>query len=209
MSSTASPVNLRLQALQYLFSLATREASEVMSRWTGGLITLKLAEVREIPLTDACRELHLGDQRLTLVVLPMESEIGGVMIFRFDEEDTRQLAAVLMEQPPPTEGQWNEMEKSAVTETGNILGCAYLNAIARLIDRPMIPSAPYFLEDYGASVLQQALADQALSSNCVLIFRTGFSGPQKESNWCVLFVPTQSLCETMEKALLDVKSISP
>jgi chemotaxis protein CheC len=203
MTSTTCPENLRLQVLHHLFSLATREASEIMYRWSGGLITLKFAEVQELPLADACRELRPGDQPLTMVVLPLEGEFGGMMIFHFDEEVTRQLAAVLMDQPPPVGGSWSEMEKSAVTETGNILGCAYLNAISRLIDRPMIPSAPIFLEDYGVGVLQEALANQALSNDCVLIFRTGFLGPDKELNWCVLFVPTQALREIMENALYN------
>ena len=40
-----------------------------MCRWTNGLITLTLDEVREIPLEDVCAELDLGDELLTMVVL--------------------------------------------------------------------------------------------------------------------------------------------
>ena len=38
-----------------------------MCRWTDGLITLTLDEVRELPLEDACAELHLDDDLLTAV----------------------------------------------------------------------------------------------------------------------------------------------
>jgi chemotaxis protein CheC len=204
MTSAASLVNLQLHVLQHLFSTATYEASAVMSRWTGGMITLELAEVREIPLEDVYKEFSASAERLTMVVLPLYGELGGMMIFHFDEENARQLAAALMEQPRSAYAPWTDMEISAVTETGNILGCAYLNTIFRLIERPLIPTAPYFLQDYGASVLQQALANQAYSSDCVLIFRTGFLGIEKDLNWSVLFVPTVALRERMEKALRDV-----
>jgi chemotaxis protein CheC len=204
MFTAACPADLRLHALQHLFSLATHEASTVMSRWTGGMITLELAEVREIPLKDACREFYACDERLTMVMLPLYGELGGVMIFHFDEENARQLAATLMDQPREVYSPWTEMEKSAITETGNILGCAYLNTISRLIDCPLIPTAPYFLQDYGANVFQQALANQAYNDDCVLIFRTGFLGVENELNWSVMFVPTTALREKIEQALRKV-----
>jgi chemotaxis protein CheC len=204
MITAACPAELRLHALQQLFSMATYEASTVMSRWTGGVIALELAEVREIPLKNACKEFYACNKRLTMVVLPLHGELGGVMIFHFDEENARHLAATLMEQPRGAYAPWSEMEKSAITETGNILGCAYLNVISRLIDRPLVPTAPYFLQDYGASVFQRALADQAFSGDCVLIFRTGFLGVEKDLNWSALFVPTTALRARMEKALRGV-----
>ena len=37
--------------------------------------------------------------------------------------------------------EWSELEKSALTETGNILGCAYVNALTRLIGTDLVPSA--------------------------------------------------------------------
>jgi chemotaxis protein CheC len=165
------------------------------------LITLSLDEVREIPLENVSAELNLGDDMLTMIVLSLEGEIGGEMILTFDDVNGRQLAASLLGRPVGDRQRWTELEKSALTETGNILGCAYINAITRLIDRELVPSAPYFVQDYGASVLQQALMMQALTSDQVLICRTGFHKADAELNWHVLFVPTQSLRRCMENAL--------
>ncbi len=192
--------NQRLDLLHHLFASATHDASAAMCRWTDGLITLTLDEVREIPLENVTVELNLGDDLLTMVVLSLEDEFGGEMILTFDDHNGRQLAASLLGQPVGKNPQWNDLEKSALTETGNILGCAYINAISRLIDRELVPSAPYFLQDYAASVLQQALMVQALTSDQVLICRTGFHKESAELNWRVLFVPTTSLRRAMENA---------
>ncbi len=67
-----------------------------MCRWTNGLITLSLDEVREIPLENVCAELNIGDDLLTMVVLSLEGEVGGEMILTFDEQNGRQLAASLL-----------------------------------------------------------------------------------------------------------------
>lgn len=190
-----------LEVLHHVLASATSEASAAMSRWTDGLITLTLDEVREIPLEDACTDLGLGDDLLTMVVLSLEGEVGGQMILTFDETNARHLAASLLGRPPGQTAEWSELEKSALAETGNILGCAYMNALTRLIGTELIPSAPYFLQDYGASVLQQALLPQLMTSDRVLVCRTGFHRQGEELNWRVLFVPTDGMRRAMQSAL--------
>ncbi len=193
--------NAKLDVLHQLFASATHDASAAMCRWTDGLITLTLDEVREIPLEDVCGELSLGDELLTMVVLSLEGEIGGEMILTFDDENGRQLVASLLGRPFDSQDGWSDLEKSALTETGNILGCAYMNALTRLIDHELLPSAPYFIQDYGASVLEQALMAQAMTCDKVLICRTGFHREGEELNWRVLFVPTDQMRKAMEQAL--------
>ncbi len=201
MTEVRNAANIELEVLHQLFASATHDASAAMCRWTNGLITLTLDEVREIPLEDACTEMDLGDDLLTMVVLSLEGDVGGEMILTFDEENGRQLVASLLRRPASTESEWSDLEKSALTETGNILGCAYMNAITRLIDHELVPSAPYFIQDYGASVLQQALMAQAVTSDKVLVCRTGFHREGEELNWRVLFVPTEAMRKEMEAAL--------
>jgi chemotaxis protein CheC len=199
----------RLDLLRQLFASATHDASAAMCRWTNGLITLSLDEVREIPLENVCAEVNVGDELLTMVVLSLEGEVGGEMILGFDNHNGRQLAASLLGQPTNNAPEWTAIEKSALTETGNILGCAYMNALTRLIDVDLMPSAPYFVQDYGASVLQQALLTQAMTADQVLICRTGFHRGDEDLNWWVLFVPTASMRTAMEEALHSASLKAP
>ncbi len=194
----------RVEVLQALFASATHDASTAMCRWTDGLITLTLDEVREIPLETVCEELNLGDELLTMVVLSLEGEVGGEMILTFDESNGRQLAASLLGRPADDSPEWSDLEKSALTETGNILGCAYMNALTRLIDSELVPSPPYFIQDFGASVLQQALMAQAMTCDQVVICRTGFHRRGEELNWRVIFVPTTAMRTAMIGALHSV-----
>jgi chemotaxis protein CheC len=201
--SLRRPEDAHLELLHQLFASATHDASAAMCRWTNGLITLSLDEVRELPLEDVCGALNLGDELLTMVVLSLEGDVGGEMILAFDEENGRQLAALLLNRQLGTTPEWSDLEKSALNETGNILGCAYMNALTRLINVELVPSPPYFLQDYGASVLQQALMTQALTTDVALICRTTFHRSGKELNWHVFFVPTCAMRRQMEDALLS------
>lgn len=200
MTRFPTPEDSRLELLHQLFASATHDASAAMCRWTDGLITLSLDEVREIPLENVCQELNLGDDLLTMVVLSLEGEIGGEMILTFDEENGRHLVASLLRRPVGVSEAWSELEKSALTETGNILGCAYMNALTRLIHADLVPSSPYFIQDYGASVLQQALMAQAMTCDRVLICRTGFHREGEDLNWRVIFIPTDAMRRAVEAA---------
>ena len=190
-----------LGALYELFASATHDASAAMCRWTNGLITVTLDQVREIALEEVSAELEIGDELLTMVVLASGGEVGGNLILLFDEVNGRQLAASLLGREPGSEPEWSELEKSALTETGNILGCAYVNALTRLIGTDLMPSAPYFIQDYGASVVQQAVMTQALTSDRLLLCQIGFRRNDEQLDWRVVFVPTQGMQEAMQRSL--------
>ncbi|MBA2114918.1 chemotaxis protein [Bremerella alba] len=187
----------QLPMLQKVLGAATEEASQAMSVWTGGKISLSLDCVREIPIEMVSQEFDLGMDLLTMVVLTIEGEIGGTMILTFDEENGRRLAASLFKQDVSTESEWSELERSALNETGNILGCAYFNAIARLVNSEFVPSPPIFLQDYGVCVLQQALMEQVQETTDVLICQTTFLQGRETLNWKILFLPDPKMRETL------------
>ena len=190
-----------LGVLHELFASATHDASAAMCRWTDGLITVTLDEVRQIALDEVSAALDIGDELLTMVVLTLQGEVGGNLILLFDEPGGRQLAASLLGRDVATEPEWSDLEKSALTETGNILGCAYVNALSRLIATDLAPSAPYFIQDFGASVLQQAVMTQAITSDTLLLCEIGFHREDEELDWRVVFVPTQGMQDAMQRSL--------
>ncbi len=192
-----------LTLLNQLFATATQHASAAMGQWTSGRVTLSLDEVQEVGLEELDTELDIGSELLTMVALEIEGELGGQLILTFDEQNGRQLAASLLHREVNLDPEWSDLEKSALNETGNILGCAYLNALTTAIGQDLIPSPPYFIQDYGACVLEQAVMNQAMVSDRVLICRTRFERDGQALSWRVFFVPTNSLLKTLENALLS------
>ena len=190
-----------LTLLNQLFSAATGHASSAMSQWTSGQITLSLDEVRKIPLEEISAELDIDQDLLTMVVLSLEGSLGGQLILTFDESNGRRLAASLLGREVRDEPEWSELEKSALNETGNILVCAYLKVLTDVTKTELVPSPPYFIQDYGASVLEQAVMAQAMVGDSALVCRTTFRREDEEMNWNLFFVPTQELLATLETAL--------
>jgi chemotaxis protein CheC len=190
-----------LAGLKELFASATHDASAAMCRWTEGIISVTLDEVRQIPLEEVSTELAVGGEMLTMVVMMLEGELGGSLILMFDELNGRQLAASLLGRQVGTEQEWSPLEQSALMETGNILGCAYVNALTRLIGTGLRPSAPYFIQDFAASVIQQCLMTQVVVSDSLLLCDIGFRRKGAKLDWRVIFVPTPGLQESLKRSL--------
>lgn len=192
---------VRLQMLHQIFASATHDASAAMCRWTGGLVTLALDEVREVPLEEVCAAMNVGDEMMTMVVLTAADEIGGQMILAFGDESSQKLAGFLWNREPGEGPEWDELVLAALAETGNILGCAYLNALSRLIHVELVPSAPLLMRDYLASAIEQALLPQAMACDRLVVCRTVFRREDETLDWRVFFVPTHAMRERIEKAI--------
>ena len=193
--------DVSLRILHHVLSTATNHASAAMCRWVGGIITLTLDDVAEVPLEEVLSRLNVGDEMVTAVVLTLDGNEGGTLVLMFDEDNGRHLAASLAQRPVCNDPEWTEIEVSALNETGNILGCAYMNALTKLVDVELVPSVPYFLRDFGASVIEQALMAQVISMDKVLVCNTTFHRGDEDLNWNVIFVPSDRLRTKLEAAV--------
>lgn len=197
MSEFTSP---QLSILTRFLQAATEHASLAMRQWTGGAVTLALDEVRESPLEAIAETLQLSDELMTMVLLALQGGDEGQLVLSFDEENGRRLVAGLLKRDVNEASEWSELERSALMETGNIFASAYLSELTRLIGQPLIPSPPMLVQDFGVSVLQQAILTQAMVSDRILICRTRFEFCGQTANWSVYFVPGEKLLGRLRDA---------
>ena len=105
------------------------------------------------------------------------------------------LADMLLDQPRGTAAAWDDMERSAALETTNIVACAYLTALARVVPHEaaesteMLPSPPQFSQEYAESLIEFALMGQAMATDHVLLAKTRFEVDGEPVNWTLLCVP--------------------
>lgn len=181
-----------------LLGEATEEAAAALHRWSGGEVQLSLDEVHQLPLEEAAAALPAVEGLLTMVVLRFDDTLGGSLIFTFDEVNSRRLARILLGREPQDELS-PELECSALMETANIVGCAYLRRLAERLETLIVPSPPYYFQDFGASVLEQSLMEQALTSDQVLVGRTEFRLRGETMDWHLFFVPGAGLRSSVDE----------
>ncbi|MBX3415920.1 MAG: chemotaxis protein [Pirellulales bacterium] len=197
-----STVPAHLPSLNELFGMATATASHALERWTNGAVTLSLEELHEAPLEEAAAQLGVSEERTVVILLSIAGELTGDFVLCFGEQDGRLLCSAVTGMPTSEGEEWSELDQSALLETGNILGSAYLNALTAHLGQQLVPTPPQFVLDYGASVVEQVLLPHGMLADLVFVARTTFRhGAGRSLDAQVLFVPGPALRDVMDQAI--------
>ncbi len=204
---TLTTTHISPPAWEAIFGPATHRASDAMSQWTNGHVVLSLDEVREVPLEEIGPMLQLEDRLSDLVLLEVVGTLGGQLILAFDDYNASHLVASLLNRPLTTPEKWGELEASALRETGNILGSAYLNSITALTGQQLMPSPPRVIRDYAMSVIQQAVLSQAVCDDRVLLARTRFLRQGAHVEWNMIFVPSPEMLQLLRQHATELTPV--
>jgi chemotaxis protein CheC len=182
------------------FSPAIEAASHAMSVWTQGRVQMSLDEICEMPLEEVGSAIAHTQETAIIVSLGVVGEVGGQFLFTLDDAGASKLAGLLLDRAPRAIAEWGEIERSALLETGNILGSAYLSALTNLTGVRLFPTPPEVLRDYLGCALEQAVMLQALQADTVLLARTCFKHGGESVDWNLLFVPSPELLELLRNS---------
>ena len=199
----------QLHLLTNYLRIGAADASIALSRWIGRNALISVERVEQLDLQQATSVMGESEEPVTACIMAMKGHVTGQLIMMFDDTSGLSLADILMDHAPGTATVWGELERSAALETANIIGCAYLNAISRLLrdghaSHEILPSPPRFHQDYAQSLLQFALMNQAMASDAVFLTETQFSIEDSPANWVLLFIPNAECLPNLE-AILTVK----
>lgn len=197
----------QLSALTALFRHGSEDASAALSRWLDRPARISIERTEQVPLSQATEVLGGGDDPICFCAMALYGKVTGQLILAFDDASGHGLADLLLSQPLGTSSDWGEVEKSAALETANIIGCAYLNALAKSFpeevesSEELVPSPPAFARDFPESLLEFSLMQQAMASDVVFLTRTEFHIQDAPVNCSLLLVP-DTQCLSMLRELL-------
>lgn len=196
----------QLAALSELFRHGSDDASGALSRWLDRPARISIESVEQLPLTEATNELGDPERPVCCCAMRLSGPLAGQLLLVADDSSGLALADLLLGQPIGTADDWGEVERSAALETANIIGCAYLNSLARCLPAAdnapaLLPSPPQFARDFAESVLEFALMDQAMSSDVVFLTRTAFAIEDAPVNCNLLFVPSAACLSVLSELL--------
>lgn len=153
--------------------------------------------------------LSRSDDVVCFCLMAVSGSLTGHLILCCDDASGLSLTDLLLNRPAGTAGEWGEVEQSAALESHNIIGCAYLNSLARHLPAEegraleLIPSPPEFCRDFAESLLQAVFLDQAMSSDVVFVSRTTFELRGQPLNWTLLLVPDSPSMTWLRNMLPD------
>ena len=196
----------QLDALTEVLREGAEEASLACSRWVGRQPQIVVQRVELLDMGDAVAIIGATEEPLGACVMAITGRLTGALLLAFDDASGWALTDLLLDHPAGSSTAWDELERSAVLETTNIVGCAYLNSLSRLLQQvgeppELLPSPPQFTRDYASAILQSVFLNQVLSSDTIFLTETQFHLDGIPASWNLLFVPDSDSIPILQRML--------
>ncbi len=116
----------------------------------------------------------------------IEGDITGSIMFLLEEKTAKLLVAKLMGMENPIEGEFTEMEISALKEIGNIITGSYLSSLSTLTNLFINASVPAISIDMCEAILSVPAIEFGELGDKMLLIKTEFTDDVKLEGYFVL-----------------------
>jgi chemotaxis protein CheC len=146
-----------VDALQELASIGCGQAISALGKLAGRRFEMDVPEawIGAEPGAIAAFLGSLG-QTLLAVGVKLEGPLTGDLLLALPERDAGVLAAMLGF--PPAGADWSAMSESALMESGNIVGSAFVTAVGTLVREKLLLSVPALARGSGRGCVEQLVA---------------------------------------------------
>ncbi|MGE5733387.1 MAG: chemotaxis protein CheC [Gemmatimonas sp.] len=143
---------LQLDALREVANIGAGHAATALSQMVGERIMISVPTINVAKLEDVPPQVAAPDEPVAAVLMHMLGDLTGRTLLVFPRRTAIRLAELLLKRPNQ-QGDFTEMEQSAIKEAGNILSSAYMNALSDFMGMMLIPSPPSLAIDMSDAVL--------------------------------------------------------
>ncbi len=165
---------LQLDALCEVANIGAGHAATALSQLTKRKIMISVPQITVTPIEEVPKLMGDADAPVAAVLMHMLGDLTGRTLLMFPDSDARLLCDLLNRREIGTTTQFGELERSSVKEAANILGGAYLNALADFMGMMLVPSVPSLVIDLAGAVLTTAYLNFGQERDFVLCVQTDF-----------------------------------
>jgi chemotaxis protein CheC len=129
-------------ALREMANIGSGCAATVLSQMTGLHVMIDVPRVCVAPFDGLLEWLPEAEQSLVVLVTTMLGDLSGDTYFLLPLGGARALADLLLGRPAGASRHLSELEQSSLVEAGNIVASSFMNALAKAVERVLLPSVP-------------------------------------------------------------------
>jgi chemotaxis protein CheC len=141
--------SVQIDALREIGNIASSHAATALSKLLDMDISIDITESTLLDVSGLPCSLEKIDNSVFTVYMNLEENNRGIVFMILPMENAIQLSKLFFKNDREKNNSFEtEVEtEEIVTEIGNICICAYLNAISKFLDLPLIPSPPMVSKD--------------------------------------------------------------
>ncbi|NLU33145.1 MAG: chemotaxis protein CheC [Clostridiaceae bacterium] len=176
MNDTISGLNnFHLDVLREIGNIGAGNAATALAKLLDKRIEMKVPQVRIMKFSEVSDVLGGAETPVVGILLRIQGDISGSMMFILDEPSARLLVNILMGKPLEADLDFDEMSSSVLTEIGNILAGSYLSALSNMTNLRIMPDVPALAMDMAGAILSVPAIEFGKTSDTVLYIENVFT----------------------------------
>jgi len=193
----------QLDALRETANIGAGHAATALSQMTSSTIMITVPTITIAALEDVPSQIEDGEEPIAAVLMHMMGDLTGRTLLVFPRPTAIKLAQLMLRRPLDPNGQFGELEQSAIKEAGNILSGAYMNALSEFMGLLLLPSPPSLAVDMSAAVLTTAFLQFGAERDLVFAIETQFyfQGQNDRLRGFFLLLPDVASLQTLLRAV--------
>ncbi len=167
--------DIQFDVLKEIGNIGAGNATTALAKMMNMKIDMNVPRVELVPFTNLPDIFGSPEEVLAGILVQLDGDIKGMMMFLVKEESAHNLVDSLMGgMVQSANGDFSEMELSALSEIGNIIIGAYLSAMSNLTNLKIASSVPYISIDMAGALLSVPAIEFGKLGDKVLLIETQF-----------------------------------
>lgn len=189
--------------LKELGNIGAGNATTALAQMLQCKVDMHVPQVRLLNFSEVGEVMGGEEQIVAGIYLAVEGDITGSMMFILEQNAGKALVSKLMG-TPMSDGEFNEIEISAMKEIGNIITGAYLNSLSQLTNLKMLPSVPDLNIDMLNAILSVPAIEFGIMGDQILLIQTRFTDDVDLNGYFILLPDLESYSKILSALGLSI-----
>lgn len=189
--------------LKELGNIGAGNATTALAQMLQCKVDMQVPQVRLLNFSEVGEVMGGEEQIVVGIYLAVEGDITGSIMFILEQNAGKTLVSKLMGMPA-SEGEFSEMEISAMKEIGNIITGAYLNSLSQLTNLKMLPSVPDLNIDMLNAILSVPAIEFGIMGDQILLIQTRFTDDVDLNGYFILLPDLESYAKILSALGLSI-----
>ena len=181
--------SLELDTLKEIGSIGTGNAATALSQMLGKEVRITMPEVRIMGYNEAIEWIGGPEEITAGVLVKLSGQLSGIMLSVQQLDFVNLVLESMMERTIKDYMELGEIERSALTEVGNIMISTFINALSGLADLDIKLTVPAFTVDMQGAIMAVPMAEYGGQSNYIMTIGGNFICNGKEIPCRLLLSP--------------------
>lgn len=177
--------------LKEIGNIGAGNATTALAQLLNQKVDMRVPKVALLEFSEVGEAMGGEEQLMAGIYQLVEGDITGSIMFLLEEKSARTLVSSLMG-TPPSEGEFSEMEISALKEIGNIITGSYLSSLSMLTNLKIISSIPAISIDMAGAIMSVPAIEFGALGDKILLIQTAFSDDVELDGYFILVPDLES-----------------